>query len=1015
MNIGGNMFSQYRHNGTKTTPALIALSLLLSSLLIFNPVAQAEDVSDETYNISMEDNYYDYEGSTDITILLGDTIIWTNNGDNVHEVYNPDFPSGDIQPGGTFTVEFTTANGFEDDRNFNYQDRNYPGSQSETGMEGLIYIDDGEIEDYNEYFADGTPTYETPGYEIEFDYDVDSSGNEDVNMRVKLIVKEDGNLVDQQYMDHIINGEVSESFSQSWTAPEEGTYDFELRISDLNQNNKTEDSVTFNDIELPYTAGGVNVNLHVKSYGDLGGGVNDLQFQACSETACNKEGVTIKTFNDQGGVVDTVETDSNGKVIINDYVNGDYTFKAYNNEEQADDDTPFDEGSFVVNNLPPSENELGTATYQERNSTHLMNYFIVCQGGDSDCRGNPKGSLDDAYVLFYSIDDVFVENCPTDVYTGNNSADNEHGYVCFSDFTEEWEEDTYQFQIYDSSDNMLQSGNFYYVPLPCDEGDDCVEWFDEDATTLVTGDTDADGRQNAISFGYDAQTDCGCTVDIRVILSITGTEGGSYGNIYIYQSIYSDSRSDDYEGSWQAEEYDTYTFHFKLYDNSTSDMEDDFIYSNIELYGPNQAPEIDELDAPSESTTQYEGEELQFSFSASDPEDDDIEYEWDFGDGSAKVSGEGDSSSTTHVYIQDGNYSVTLSLKDEHRGYAPDSIVNFTVLNSPPEVMNITSTGDFIEGSEVSFSADSSDPGVNDVLSYSWNFGDNSDNVTAINPSHTYGDDGTFTVTLVVCDDGEDCTTTSNDFIVSNIPPTIDGMQMKEPEDTGFQRDNYRVNETVEFAAQITEEVDKNITFTWDFGDGNTETITYCIRTNVESMEEECNNDIDNGDWVRSEHIYLVEGNYTVGLTITDGTDTDYWELYLTIDPLPIYGCMNQEASNYDADATAHDPGMCVYEGCTDSTATNYDVNADVDDGSCVFPQDNVDVWGCMDPEADNYNPAATKQGTTSCDYGEDNQTIPDNGGDDEEDGGLLEAIPGVSLLAMSSILVLLSLLRRRI
>ena len=70
MNIGGNMFSQYRHNGTKTTPALIALSLLLSSLLIFNPVAQAEDISDETYNISMEDNYYDYEGSTDITILL---------------------------------------------------------------------------------------------------------------------------------------------------------------------------------------------------------------------------------------------------------------------------------------------------------------------------------------------------------------------------------------------------------------------------------------------------------------------------------------------------------------------------------------------------------------------------------------------------------------------------------------------------------------------------------------------------------------------------------------------------------------------------------------------------------------------------------------------------------------------------------------------------------------------------------------------------------------------------------
>ena len=142
---------------------------------------------------------------------------------------------------------------------------------------------------------------------------------------------------------------------------------------------------------------------------------------------------------------------------------------------------------------------------------------------------------------------------------------------------------------------------------------------------------------------------------------------------------------------------------------------------------------------------------------------------------------------------------------------------------------SINATSDFLEGSEVSFTADSSDPGVNDILSYSWNFGDGSDNVTEINPTHTYGDDGTYTVTLVVCDDSDDCVSTSSDFNVSNIPPTIDGMQMKDPEDTGFQRDNYRVNETVEFAAQINEDIDLNITFTWDFGDGSTSTTTYCI------------------------------------------------------------------------------------------------------------------------------------------------------------------------------------------
>ena len=67
-----------------------------------------------------------------------------------------------------------------------------------------------------------------------------------------------------------------------------------------------------------------------------------------------------------------------------------------------------------------------------------------------------------------------------------------------------------------------------------------------------------------------------------------------------------------------------------------------------------------------------------------------------------------------------------------------------------------------------------------------------------------------------------------------------------------------------------------------------------------------------------------------------------------------------------------------------------------------------------MDENAENYNPAANKEGVNSCDYGEDNQTIPDNGDDEEDAGGLLEAIPGFSLLTVSSMLVLLSILRRR-
>jgi len=53
--------------------------------------------------------------------------------------------------------------------------------------------------------------------------------------------------------------------------------------------------------------------------------------------------------------------------------------------------------------------------------------------------------------------------------------------------------------------------------------------------------------------------------------------------------------------------------------------------------------------------------------------------------------------------------------------------------------------------------------------------------------------------------------------------------------------------------------------------------------------------------------------------------------------------------------------------GCMDPNANNYDPNATISDGSC----DYSDVLGCMDPEADNYNPMATIS-DGSCTYCDD-------------------------------------------
>tara|TARA_R110000772_G_scaffold18912_3_gene53260 strand:+ start:122 stop:5881 length:5760 start_codon:yes stop_codon:yes gene_type:complete len=80
-----------------------------------------------------------------------------------------------------------------------------------------------------------------------------------------------------------------------------------------------------------------------------------------------------------------------------------------------------------------------------------------------------------------------------------------------------------------------------------------------------------------------------------------------------------------------------------------------------------------------------------------------------------------------------------------------------------------------------------------------------------------------------------------------------------------------------------------------------------------------------------------------------------------------VQGCMDIDASNYDASATV-DNGTCIYDplvaGCTDSTADNYNPLAQVDDGSCLF-----NISGCTDSNANNYNSQATVD-DGSCTFG---------------------------------------------
>lgn len=95
-------------------------------------------------------------------------------------------------------------------------------------------------------------------------------------------------------------------------------------------------------------------------------------------------------------------------------------------------------------------------------------------------------------------------------------------------------------------------------------------------------------------------------------------------------------------------------------------------------------------------------------------------------------------------------------------------------------------------------------------------------------------------------------------------------------------------------------------------------------------------------------------GMYTVRLVAFQTpqcSDTAYYLIQVDV-----CGCMDPVALNYNSAANV-DNGTCIYQtGCTDPNALNYDANAIVDDGSCIFPIPVVDAPNVFSPNNDGTN-----------------------------------------------------------
>jgi PKD repeat protein len=168
---------------------------------------------------------------------------------------------------------------------------------------------------------------------------------------------------------------------------------------------------------------------------------------------------------------------------------------------------------------------------------------------------------------------------------------------------------------------------------------------------------------------------------------------------------------------------------------------------------------------------------LSATFSDAGVNDSPWAYAIDWGDGSTPTTGSATSQTgaitASHTYAVGGTDTVRVTVTDKDGGAGTAKTpVSVATANRPPTAApGGPYTG--IEGAAVAFNGGGSSDPDGDPITYAWAFGDGTTG-TGATPSHTYADNGTYTVSLTVTDSkGAASAAVTTTATIANAVPVV--------------------------------------------------------------------------------------------------------------------------------------------------------------------------------------------------------------------------------------------------